>query len=111
MTASRMTGLPYGGLRAASARLGHCATARAANQTTGRLVISCSTEKSGVNMIDKLVAAADAAVADIPDGATLLVGGFGPPGLPTTLVGAIVRQGAKDLTIVNNNAAAGGQAM
>ncbi|WP_157157338.1 3-oxoacid CoA-transferase subunit A [Diaminobutyricimonas sp. LJ205] len=62
-------------------------------------------------MIDKVVADADAAVADIADGATLLVGGFGPPGLPTILIEALVRQGAKDLVIVNNNAAAGGAAM
>lgn len=62
-------------------------------------------------MIDKIMASADAAVADIQDGATLLVGGFGPPGLPDELIEAVVRQGAKDLVIVNNNAAGGGSSM
>lgn len=62
-------------------------------------------------MIDKRVESADQAVADIPDGATLLVSGFGPPGQPVELIEALIRQGASDLTIVNNNAAAGGDAI
>ncbi|MBO1901444.1 3-oxoacid CoA-transferase subunit A [Leucobacter weissii] len=62
-------------------------------------------------MIDKRVASADEAVAGIFDGATLLVSGFGPPGQPVELIEALVRHGATDLTVVNNNAAAGGEAI
>jgi 3-oxoadipate CoA-transferase alpha subunit len=47
---------------------------------------------------------ADAAVADIADGSTVLIGGFGMAGMPVTLIDALIRQGAKDLTVVNNNA-------
>jgi 3-oxoadipate CoA-transferase alpha subunit len=50
--------------------------------------------------------AADA-VAGIPDGATVLVGGFGMAGMPTTLIDALIDQGATDLTIVSNNAGNG----
>jgi 3-oxoadipate CoA-transferase alpha subunit len=47
------------------------------------------------------------AVAGIPDGATVLVGGFGIAGMPTALIDALIDQGAKDLTIVSNNAGNG----
>jgi 3-oxoadipate CoA-transferase, alpha subunit len=50
---------------------------------------------------------ADAAVAGVPDGATVLVGGFGMAGMPVTLIDALIRQGASDLTIVSNNAGNG----
>jgi 3-oxoadipate CoA-transferase alpha subunit len=50
--------------------------------------------------------AADA-VAGISDSATVLVGGFGIAGMPTTLIGALIEQGARDLTIVSNNAGNG----
>jgi 3-oxoadipate CoA-transferase alpha subunit len=50
---------------------------------------------------------ADAAVADVADGSTVLVGGFGPAGMPYVLIDALIRQGATDLTIVNNNAGNG----
>ncbi|HYG44711.1 MAG TPA: 3-oxoacid CoA-transferase subunit A [Bordetella sp.] len=55
-------------------------------------------------MIDKFVASASEAVADIHDGATLLVGGFGGAGMPTDLIDALIEQGARELTVVNNNA-------
>jgi 3-oxoadipate CoA-transferase, alpha subunit len=58
-------------------------------------------------MIQKEVASLAAAVADVPDGATVMVGGFGTAGLPNELVHALLDQGAKDLTIVNNNAGNG----
>jgi 3-oxoadipate CoA-transferase, alpha subunit len=45
---------------------------------------------------------ADEAVADVADGATVLVGGFGLAGMPIALIDALIRQGASDLTIVNN---------
>lgn len=50
---------------------------------------------------------ADAAVADVQDGATVLVGGFGTAGMPFSLIDALVRQGAGDLTVVSNNAGNG----
>ncbi|MER2191719.1 MAG: 3-oxoacid CoA-transferase subunit A [Solibacillus sp.] len=54
-------------------------------------------------MIQKKFDNAASAVADIQDGSTLLVGGFGGSGLPSHLVAALVAQGAKDLTVVSNN--------
>jgi 3-oxoadipate CoA-transferase alpha subunit len=50
---------------------------------------------------------ADAAVAGIADGSTILIGGFGMAGMPVTLIDALIRQGATDLTVVNNNAGNG----
>ena len=58
-------------------------------------------------MIQKEVASLAQAVADVADGATVMIGGFGTAGLPNELVGALLEQGAKDLTIVNNNAGNG----
>ena len=58
-------------------------------------------------MIDKIVGSAAAAVADIPDGATVMIGGFGTAGMPSELIDALIAQGARDLTIVNNNAGNG----
>lgn len=55
-------------------------------------------------MIDKIVADTAQAVAGIQDGATVMIGGFGSAGLPEALVEALIAQGAKDLTIVSNNA-------
>lgn len=52
----------------------------------------------------KLFASAEDAVKDIPDGAKLLVGGFGLCGIPENLIGAVLKHGAKDLTVVSNNA-------
>ena len=49
----------------------------------------------------------DEAVAGIEDGATILVGGFGLAGMPFDLLDALIRQGAKDLTVVANNAGNG----
>jgi 3-oxoadipate CoA-transferase alpha subunit len=47
------------------------------------------------------------AVRGIGDGSTVLIGGFGDAGMPFALIGALLRQGAKDLTIVSNNAGNG----
>jgi 3-oxoadipate CoA-transferase alpha subunit len=55
-------------------------------------------------MINKFVASAQAALADVPDGATIMIHGFGNAGMPAALIDALIAQGAKDLTIVNNNA-------
>ena len=58
-------------------------------------------------MIDKFVASAEAALADIADGATVMIGGFGNAGMPAALIDALIAQGARELTIVNNNAGNG----
>jgi 3-oxoadipate CoA-transferase alpha subunit len=58
-------------------------------------------------MIDKTVPNLAAALADVPDGATIMIGGFGTAGLPDELVEALLAQGATGLTIVNNNAGNG----
>ena len=58
-------------------------------------------------MINKNVASLEEAVAGIFDGATIMIGGFGTAGQPTHLIDAMIAQGAKDLTIINNNAGNG----
>lgn len=58
-------------------------------------------------MIDKTVPDLAQAVAGIPDGATVMIGGFGNAGMPKALIDALIEQGARDLTIVNNNAGNG----
>ncbi len=58
-------------------------------------------------MINKIVPSAAAAVADIHDGATVMIGGFGTAGMPSELIDALIDKGARDLTIVNNNAGNG----
>ncbi|MFA9441419.1 3-oxoacid CoA-transferase subunit A [Uliginosibacterium sp. sgz301328] len=58
-------------------------------------------------MIDKTRASAAEAVADIHDGATVMIGGFGTAGQPAELIDALIEQGARELTIVNNNAGNG----
>jgi 3-oxoadipate CoA-transferase, alpha subunit len=54
-----------------------------------------------------VVGDADEAVAGIPDGSTVLIGGFGTAGQPIELIYALIRSGVKDLTVVNNNAGNG----
>jgi 3-oxoadipate CoA-transferase alpha subunit len=58
-------------------------------------------------VIDKIVASVTAAVADIGDGATVMIGGFGTAGMPSELIDALIAQRARDLTIVSNNAGNG----
>ena len=58
-------------------------------------------------MIDKTVASVEEAVAGIRDGATVMIGGFGTAGMPVELIDALIALGARDLTIVNNNAGNG----
>jgi 3-oxoadipate CoA-transferase alpha subunit len=58
-------------------------------------------------MVDKTVASPDAAVAGIPDGSTVMIGGFGRAGQPSRLIDALIAQGARDLTVINNNAGNG----
>jgi 3-oxoadipate CoA-transferase alpha subunit len=58
-------------------------------------------------VINKVVPSAAAAVADIPSGATVMIGGFGTAGMPSELIDALIAHGATGLTIVNNNAGNG----
>jgi len=58
-------------------------------------------------MINKEVSSAAVAVADIFDGATVMVGGFGEAGSPIELIHALIDQGATNLTVVNNNTGSG----
>jgi 3-oxoadipate CoA-transferase alpha subunit len=58
-------------------------------------------------MINKQVASPAEAVADVFDGATVMIGGFGEAGSPIELIHALIDQGATDLTVVNNNTGSG----
>lgn len=58
-------------------------------------------------MIDKRVASAAEAVADVPDGATVMIGGFGEAGSPIELIHALIDQGASGLTVISNNCGSG----
>ncbi len=58
-------------------------------------------------MINKIVASPQEALADIRDGATVMIGGFGTAGQPNELIDALIDTGARDLVIVNNNAGNG----
>ena len=55
-------------------------------------------------MINKFVATVAEALADTRDGATVMIGGFGTAGIPDELIDGLLAQGARDLTLVNNNA-------
>jgi 3-oxoacid CoA-transferase subunit A len=55
-------------------------------------------------MINKVVRDADEAVKDIPDNATLMLGGFGLSGIPENCIAALLRKGVKGLTCISNNA-------
>jgi 3-oxoacid CoA-transferase subunit A len=58
--------------------------------------------------MDKVISSAAEAVADIPDGATLTVGGFGLCGIPSVLIAALLDAGTTDLEVVSNNAGVDG---
>ena len=58
-------------------------------------------------MIDKTYESLQRAVADVHDGATVMIGGFGNAGMPAQLIDVLIEQGARELTIVNNNAGNG----
>src|SRR5271169_2820958 len=53
--------------------------------------------------MNKVIASADEAIADINDGATIMVGGFGLCGIPENLIRAMVKKGVKNLTTISNN--------
>jgi 3-oxoacid CoA-transferase subunit A len=66
-------------------------------------VISCG--------MDKTVASADEAIADLTDGATVMAGGFGLCGIPENLIQAIHRRGTRDLTVISNNCGIDGKGL
>ena len=55
-------------------------------------------------MINKITSSVAEALADVKDGSIILIGGFGTAGIPNELIEGLIEQGAKDLTVVNNNA-------
>ena len=61
-------------------------------------------DRAGIHVINKFVPSVSAAVADVHDGATVMIGGFGTAGMPSELIDALIAQGARGLTVVNNNA-------
>jgi 3-oxoadipate CoA-transferase alpha subunit len=58
-------------------------------------------------MISKIYSSAVQALEDVPDGSTVMIGGFGNAGMPLLLIDALIDQGARDLTIISNNAGNG----
>jgi 3-oxoadipate CoA-transferase alpha subunit len=60
-----------------------------------------------MRMIDKQAASVAEALAGVQDGATVLIGGFGTAGIPEALIDGLIAQGARELTVVNNNAGNG----
>jgi 3-oxoadipate CoA-transferase alpha subunit len=75
----------------------------------GRLGLDCRVRRNNGDktMIDKIVPTVAQALADVRDGATVMIGGFGTAGLPDELIAGLIEQGAKDLVVVNNNAGNG----
>src|SRR6266403_5464116 len=61
--------------------------------------------------MNKVVASADEAIRDIPDGATIMIGGFGLCGIPENLIRALVHKGTKNLTTISNNVGVDGYGM
>src|SRR5437588_12034991 len=64
-----------------------------------------------ISPMKKVVANSDEAIRDIPDGATVMIGGFGLCGIPENLIRALVRRGVKDLTTISNNVGVDGHGM
>lgn len=58
-------------------------------------------------MINKIAPSIEQALAGVQDGATVLIGGFGTAGIPNELIDGLITQGARELTVVNNNAGNG----
>src|SRR3954471_1398613 len=60
-----------------------------------------------MSMIDKIAASVAEALQDVRDGATVMIGVFGTAGIPNELIDGLIAQGARELTVVNNNAGNG----
>ena len=69
--------------------------------------LSASKAAEKISMINKIAQSISDALADVKDGATILIGGFGSAGIPNELIDGLIAQGAKDLVVVNNNAGNG----
>ncbi len=76
----------------------------AVHSSSGRLAAA----RIRTTVMDKRIASADAAIAKLTDGATILVGGFGLCGVPEHLIDAVRRKGTKNLTVASNNAGTDG---
>ncbi|PYV13856.1 MAG: hypothetical protein DMG21_20050, partial [Acidobacteria bacterium] len=61
--------------------------------------------------MNKIFSNADAAIADLTDGSSILVGGFGLCGIPENLIEAVRRKGTKNLTVISNNCGAAGRGL
>jgi len=61
--------------------------------------------------MNKVVATSDDAIRDVPDGATIMIGGFGLCGIPENLIRALARKGTKNLTTISNNVGVDGYGM
>lgn len=70
---------------------------------------ACSRADIPEEQMNKIRTSLREAVADLADGASIMIGGFGDAGVPFELIDALADQGAKDLTIVSNNAGTGGE--
>ena len=62
-------------------------------------------------MIDKIATSVAQALHGVRDGATVMIGGFGTAGIPNELIAGLIEQGARDLTVVNNNAGNGDEGL
>src|ERR1700747_2560657 len=67
----------------------------------------CSGPSREMGQKNKVFSSVDAAVADIPDGATIMFGGFGGAGFPNNLIQGFARQGASNLKVISNNCGTG----
>ena len=61
--------------------------------------------------MNKVVSSSDEAIRDIPDGATIMLGGFGLCGIPENLIRSLVAKGVKNLNTISNNVGVDGQGM
>src|SRR5580658_8794410 len=60
-----------------------------------------------MNRKDRVFSSVDLAVADIPDGATVMFGGFGGAGFPNNLIQGLARRGARNMSVISNNCGTG----
>src|SRR5947199_6441744 len=71
----------------------------------------CGRNSFTISPMKKVVANSDEAIRDIPDGATIMIGGFGLCGIPENLIRALARKGTKNLTTISNNVGVDGYGM
>lgn len=73
----------------------------------GRSEFGSAPANSNMNRKDRVFASVDLAVADVPDGATVMFGGFGGAGFPNNLIQGLARRGARNLSVISNNCGTG----